>query len=71
MDTATGRTVDDVRKSPALLIPRVSRRSALLRGTAAMVTAGWGIRAQTATAQSNAEHYVVSRAQSTTPTPRD
>lgn len=59
MDTATGRIVDSVRKSPALLISRVSRRSALLHGTAAMVTAGWGIRAQTATAQTNAEHYVV------------
>jgi ATP-dependent protease ClpP protease subunit len=59
MDTATDRIVDSVRKSPALLIPRVSRRSALLRGIAAMMTAGSGIRAQTATAQSNAEHYVV------------
>jgi hypothetical protein len=59
MDTATSRIVDSARNSPALLISRVSRRSALLRSAAAMVTAGWGIRAQTATAQSNAEHYVV------------
>jgi ATP-dependent protease ClpP protease subunit len=59
MDTATGAIVDSDRKSPALLISRVSRRSALLRGTAAMLTAGWGIRARTATAQSKAAHYVV------------
>jgi ATP-dependent protease ClpP protease subunit len=59
MDTATGIIVDSDRKSPVLLISRVSRRSALLRGTAAMLTAGWGIRARTAKAQSNAEHYVV------------
>jgi ATP-dependent protease ClpP protease subunit len=58
MDSATGRIVDSDRKSPALL-KRVSRRSALLRGTAAMLTAGWGIRTQTATAQSNTEHYVI------------
>jgi ATP-dependent protease ClpP protease subunit len=59
MDTATGRIVDSNRKSAALLISRVSRRSALLRGSAAMLSTGWGIRAQTATAQSNVEHYVV------------
>jgi hypothetical protein len=59
MDTATGRLVDSERESAALLIARVSRRSALLRGIAAMVTAGWGIRTQTATAQTMREHYVV------------
>jgi ATP-dependent protease ClpP protease subunit len=59
MDTATGRIVASNRETAARLISRVSRRRALLRGTAAMLTAGWGIRAQTAIAQSNAEHYVV------------
>jgi hypothetical protein len=58
MDTATGRIVDSDRKSP-VLTPRISRRSALLRGTAAMLFAGGGIRAQTARAENNAEHYVV------------
>jgi ATP-dependent Clp protease protease subunit len=58
MDTATGRIVDSERKSP-VLTSRISRRSALLRGTAAMLFAGWGIRAQTARAENNAEHYVV------------
>jgi ATP-dependent Clp protease protease subunit len=58
MDTATGRIVDSDRKSP-VLTSRISRRSALLRGTAAMLFAGWGIRAQTARAENNAEHYVV------------
>ena len=51
--------VDSDRQSPALPITRLSRRGALLRGTAAALTASWGIRTQTATAQSNAEHYVV------------
>jgi ATP-dependent protease ClpP protease subunit len=59
MDTATDRIVDSDSKSPALLTSRVSRRSALLRGSAVMLTASWGIRTQSATAQSNAEHYVV------------
>jgi ATP-dependent protease ClpP protease subunit len=58
MDTATGRIVDSERKS-SVLTSRISRRSALLRGTAAMLFAGWGIRAQTARAENNAEHYVV------------
>jgi ATP-dependent protease ClpP protease subunit len=59
MDTANGRIVASNRKIAPRLISRVSRRRALLRGTAAMLTAGWGMRAQTGTAQSNAEHYVV------------
>jgi len=59
MDTATSRLVDSERKSAALLIARISRRSALLRGTAAMVIAGWGILTQAATAQTTPEHYIV------------
>ena len=58
MDTATGRTGGSDRRSSAL-ISQICRRSALLRGTAALLTISWGIPAQTATAQSNAEHYVV------------
>ena len=57
MDTGTGAIVESARTS--LLTSRISRRSALLRGTAAMLTAGSAIGAPTATAQSNAEHYVV------------
>jgi ATP-dependent protease ClpP protease subunit len=59
MDTATGRIIDSDKKQAALLILPISRRSALLRGIGAMLAAGWGIRLQTATAQTNAEHYIV------------
>ena len=59
MDTANSRRADSEKKSAALLIARISRRSALLRGSAAMVTAGWDIRTQAATAQTTPEHYVV------------
>jgi ATP-dependent Clp protease, protease subunit len=59
MDTASGSIVDSHWKSPAPFTSRLSRRGALLRGAAAMLTASWGIRAQTARAQSNYEHYVV------------
>jgi ATP-dependent protease ClpP protease subunit len=59
MDTANGRIIDRNSKSLALLISPMSRRNALLRSTAAMLTTGWGIRVQTATAQSSAEHYVI------------
>jgi ATP-dependent protease ClpP protease subunit len=56
---ASSRTCDSGQKSAALATSPISRRSALLRGSVAMLVAGWGIRSQAATGQSNAEHYVV------------
>jgi ATP-dependent Clp protease protease subunit len=59
MDIAKGRIIASEARPPVLLTSMGSRRRALLRGTAAVLTAAWGIRIPIATAQSNAEHYVI------------
>src|SRR5262249_8131290 len=59
MGIATSRIIASEARRPGLLTSRKSCRRALLCGTVAMLTAPWGIRIPIATAQSNAEHYVI------------
>ena len=63
--------IDGDGKSPALRISRGSRHSVLLRGTAAVLTAGWGYEHNLQQPKAMLTIRSSSRGQSTRPTPRD